>query len=73
MKINPEWQDDPSKCDFCGSEESVRPVGVAIGISGHDYTFCQACLEKSSADHLLKAIYEHQGFEYPPEQLEEIG
>jgi len=56
------------ECYFCESRDIKLPiVGIAFGIGGDDYSFCEECLKGMSADEFWKKILEKEtGFSYPP-------
>ena len=55
------------ECFFCGSKEiRLAEVGIGIGLSGADYSFCGACLEGMTADEFWRKFFEEQGNSYPP-------
>ena len=37
---------DELRCHFCGSTDiRLAEIGIALGMGGDDYSFCQRCLE----------------------------
>jgi len=59
-------------CFFCGSPElKLRDVGIAVGMSGEDYAFCEKCLQDMTADKMFELILKRQGYDYPPESFDE--
>jgi hypothetical protein len=55
-------------CYFCGSEDILLPeIGIAMGMSGSDYSFCGKCLCEMTAEDFWKAFFTGQGKTWPPE------
>jgi len=50
--------DEKQTCEFCGSEETVITVGIAFGMGGYDFAFCQPCLDGMTAAEFLKKLQE---------------
>lgn len=55
-------------CEFCRSKENIRvpKAGIALGMGGSDYSFCEKCLTSMSADDFWQKIFELNGYDYPP-------
>lgn len=54
-------------CFFCGSEKlRVTEVGISLGMSGNDYSFCFRCLKNITADKFFRKIFNEHGYKYPP-------
>jgi hypothetical protein len=57
--------EDP-RCFFCNSRDiRLSEIGIAIGMGGDDYSFCQRCLESMIAQDFWKRIFHNLGVEYP--------
>ncbi|MCK5127959.1 MAG: HNH endonuclease [candidate division Zixibacteria bacterium] len=60
-------------CFFCENEDIYIPqMGIATGMSGDDYSFCENCIKSLSADEFWRRIIEKLGFAYPPTLTKEI-
>ncbi len=58
---------DERHCHFCGSTDiRLEEIGIALGMGGDDYSFCQRCLESMTAQEFWKKIFKSLGAEYPP-------
>ncbi len=54
-------------CFFCGSEDIYLPdIGIAFGMGGNDYNFCQKCLLSKSAEQFWNDIFTLNGYVWPP-------
>jgi hypothetical protein len=54
------------KCFFCSSDDiRLAEIGIAIGMGGDDYSFCQRCLESMVAQDFWKRMFQNLGIEYP--------
>jgi hypothetical protein len=57
-------------CYFCSSEDILLPeIGIAIGMTGSDYSFCKRCLHEMTAEDFWKAFFLGQGMAWPPKLL----
>jgi hypothetical protein len=58
--------DVPERCHFCGSAEvRLSRIGIAIGMSGSDYSFCGDCLRSNSAEKFWFNFFRTLGLGYP--------
>ncbi len=59
--------EDPPRCHFCGTFDVLFSVGIALGMSGNDYSFCEACLKSNSAYKFWYNFLKTKGYEFPDE------
>jgi hypothetical protein len=45
------------KCFIC-NKEAIYTIGIALGFSGNDYSFCEICLKKTTLKQLADKILE---------------
>jgi hypothetical protein len=56
----------PERCHFCGSYDiRLSQIGIAIGMSGSDYSFCEDCLKNNSAEKFWFNFFRTLGLTYP--------
>lgn len=56
------------ECFFCESKEVALPdVGIAMGMSGGDYSFCETCLRGMTAEEFWRKFFDKHGWAYPPD------
>jgi len=54
-------------CAFCQSEDVFIPrVGIAFGMGGYDYSFCQRCIASMTADEFWRRLFAMNDYTYPP-------
>lgn len=56
------------ECYFCGSKNvALRDVGIAMGMGGGDYSFCEPCLTGMTADEFWRRFFKEHDWVYPPD------
>ncbi len=61
-------RDAPSRCHFCGRKDVLLDgIGIAIGMGGSYYAFCEDCLRYNSAYKFWFNFFDTLGYEFPGE------
>ena len=67
MAVTEMTEDNEDTCFFCGSHDVILPeVGIALGIGGDDYSFCQTCLQEMTALKFWMEFFKKNGYTWPP-------
>ena len=52
---------------FCGSTDIfIYQIGIAWGMGGYDYSFCEKCLKDITAKEFWKRMFKEEGNTWPP-------
>lgn len=66
MELEMARQEPPARCHFCGSKKVlISGIGIALGMGGSDYAFCQDCLKANSAYKFWDNFFDTLGYEFP--------
>jgi hypothetical protein len=61
----------PPRCHFCGTKNVIPvAIGIALGMGGSDYCFCEDCLKSNSAYKFWYNFFDTLGYEFPCDERE---